>query len=157
ILKDYCRIQQPGRVGWALLSAAFAFAFKQLKRDQRARPQPTSRAADMSVRPTQAPQKEKTAGPTSRRSALNLAPLLTAVDRFLEFGSGRKLGDFPSSDLDGGARLRVAPVAGFSLRDGERAKTNQRYSIPLLQSRRDAVDSGVDSRGCRGLTDVAAS
>ena len=82
---------------------------------------------------------------------VNLWPLLAAVDRFLEFGSGRKLGDFPSSDLDGGTRLRVAPVAGFSLRDRERAKTNQRYSIPFLQSRRDAVDSGVDSRGCRAL------
>src|SRR4029077_1727946 len=50
--------------------------------------------------------------------------LLAAVDRFPELGSGRKLCYFAGSDLNGGARLRIAPVAGFSLRDREGAKTN---------------------------------
>ena len=67
---------------------------------------------------------QKTAGPIPCRIRGRIWPLLRAVDCFPEFGAGGKLRDFPGGDLDGGARLRIASVTGFSLRDREGAETD---------------------------------
>src|SRR5277367_5383334 len=86
---------------------------------------------------------------------MKLGPLLTAIDRFLEFGAGGKLCYLPGGNLDGGAGLGVSPVAGLSLRHRESAKTNQRYPITFFQGGRDAVHSCVDCGSCLSLTDAA--
>src|SRR2546430_749256 len=58
--------------------------------------------------------------------------LLAAVDRLLEFGPGGEFCYFAGRNLDCGSGLRVAPVAGFSLRDGESAEADQRYSVSFF-------------------------
>jgi hypothetical protein len=88
-------------------------------------------------------------------SNVKLGPLLTAVDGFLEFGSGRKLCYLPGSDLDGGARLWVTPIAGLSLRYREGAETNQRYPITFFQGSRNAVYGCVDCGSRLRFTDAA--
>src|ERR1700674_2551655 len=100
-------------------------------------------------------RKLKTAGPTPCRIRCETGPLLTAVDGFLEFGAGGKLCHLPGSDLDGGARLRVTPIAGLSLGNREGAKTNQRYPITFFQGRRYAVHGCVDCGSRLHLTDAA--
>src|SRR5947208_11937135 len=58
--------------------------------------------------------------------------LLAAVDRLLEFGPGGEFCYFAGRNLDCGSGLRVAPVAGFSLRDGESAEADQRYPVSFF-------------------------
>src|SRR5579863_2175997 len=82
-------------------------------------------------------------------------PLFAAVDGFLELGTGGKLCYFAGGDLDGGARLRVTPIAGLSLRYREGAKTNQCYPITLLKRGRNAVHGCVNCGSRLSLTDAA--
>src|SRR5271166_1635493 len=72
---------------------------------------------------------------------------LLLVDCLLQFGSRGKLRDLAGSNLDSGSGLRIAPVAGFSLRYRESAETNQRYPIPFSQRRRNAAYSRIN-RSC---------
>src|ERR1700745_2069113 len=92
-------------------------------------------------------EKRKTAGPTPAVCNQNLTCLF-AVDRFFEFSSRGNLRDAAGGDLNRGTRLRVAPIAGFSLGNGERPKTNQSYPVSLFEGSSDAVHGGVD-RSCR--------
>src|ERR1700723_1243333 len=82
-------------------------------------------------------------------------PLLTAVDGFLELGTGGKLCYFAGGDFNGGARLRITPIARLSLGYREGAKTNQCYPITLLQRRRDAVHGCVNCGSGLSFTDAA--
>jgi hypothetical protein len=99
-------------------------------------------------------QKEKTAGAVPAvwdefaawlpLTALVAFRLFATVDRFLEFGPWSKFCYLASGDFDGGARLRVAPVAGLSLGYRECAKTNQGYPISLLQGRGNTVHCSIN-------------
>jgi hypothetical protein len=71
-------------------------------------------------------------------------PLLTFIDYFLEFVSGSEFGDSTGSDFDGGTRLWVSAIAGFALRDGKRAESDQRYTVPFSKGSGNAVHGGVD-------------
>jgi len=57
--------------------------------------------------------------------------------------------DLAGGDFDGRAGLRVASVARFSLRHGERAEAYQCHPIAFAEGGGDAVDSGIN--GSRGL------
>src|ERR1700722_4532932 len=74
---------------------------------------------------------------------------LLLVHRFLQFGARAEFRDLAGGDFDGGSGLRIAPVARFSLRHGERAEAYQRYPISFAESGRNAVDGGIN--GSRGL------
>src|SRR5207244_6597205 len=76
-------------------------------------------------------KKEKRQGRSLPLTRKNVA-LLAAVDRLLEFGPGGKFCYFAGRNLDCGSGLRVAPVAGFSLRDGESAEADQRYPVSFF-------------------------
>src|ERR1700733_2099242 len=91
--------------------------------------------------------KNKTAGPPPLPSGSYskcVGPSLTFVDYFLEFVSGSEFGDSAGSDLDGGTRLRVSAIAGLSLRDRERAETDQCNPVSFAKGSGDAVHGGVD-------------
>jgi hypothetical protein len=60
-------------------------------------------------------QDEKTAGPTPCRFRDCEFLSLLLIDGFLQFGPRGKFSDLAGSDLDGGARLRIAPVPRLSL------------------------------------------
>src|ERR1019366_3675827 len=95
-------------------------------------------------------RKTKAAGRTRCRSPAckNSGALLAFVDHFLEFVPGSEFGDSTSSDLDGGTRLRVSAIAGLTLRDGERAESDQGYPVTFSKGSGNAVHGGVD-RGRR--------
>src|SRR5437868_8006110 len=76
-------------------------------------------------------KKEKRQGRSLPLTRKNVA-LLAAVDRLLEFGPGGKFCYFAGRNLDCGSGLRVEPVAGFSLRDGESAEADQRYPVSFF-------------------------
>src|SRR5438093_1349901 len=76
-------------------------------------------------------EKQKRQGRSLPLTRKNVA-LLAAVDRLLEFGPGGEFCYFAGRNLDCGSGLRVAPVAGFSLRDGESAEADQRYSVSFF-------------------------
>jgi hypothetical protein len=84
-------------------------------------------------------------------------PVLLLVDRFPEFGSRGEFGHFAGGNLDYRAGLRVAPIAGFSLRDGERAEPYQGYAVSLPQSAGYAVHHCVNGRGGLGLVNARTS
>src|ERR1700751_4826082 len=92
-------------------------------------------------------ENRKTAGPAPAPCSYN-PTVLFAVDPFFEFSPRGKLRDAAGGDLNRGTRLRVAPIAGFSLGNGERPKTNQSYPVSLFEGSSDAVHGGVD-RCCR--------
>src|ERR1700729_626087 len=58
---------------------------------------------------------KKTAGPTPCRFPDYEFLGLLFIDGFLQFGPRGKFRDLAGSDLDGGARLRIAPVPRLSL------------------------------------------
>ena len=60
-------------------------------------------------------QDEKTAGPTPCRFRDYEFLNLLFIDGFLQFSPGGKFRDLAGGDLDGGARLRIAPVPRLSL------------------------------------------
>src|SRR2546425_7772757 len=93
-------------------------------------PVPTRTLTTRTV-PTRTLKKEKRQGRSLPLTRKNVA-LLAAVDRLLEFGPGGKFCYFASRNLDCGSGLRVAPVAGFSLRDGESAEADQRYPVSFF-------------------------
>src|SRR5258708_886811 len=74
----------------------------------------------------------------------SLLLLLLLVDRFLEFGPRTEFRDFPGSDLDSGARLRVTPVPGLSLGHRECAETYQSYPISFPKGSSHAVHGGIN-------------
>src|SRR5205814_2120726 len=81
--------------------------------------------------PTRTLKKEKRQGRSLPLTRTNVA-LLAAVDRLFQFGPGGEFCYFAGRNLDCGSGLRVAPVAGFSLRDGESAEADQRYSVSFF-------------------------
>jgi len=83
--------------------------------------------------------------------------LLAFVDYFFEFVTGSEFRDSAGSDLDGGTRLRVAAVAGLTLRDGKGAKPNQGDPVSFAKGGGYAIDGGVDSGRCLSLGNVAGS
>src|SRR5439155_7769151 len=76
-------------------------------------------------------KKEKRQGRSLPLTRTNVA-LLAALDRLFQFGPGGEFCYFAGRNLDCGSGLRVAPVAGFSLRDGESAEADQRYPVSFL-------------------------
>jgi hypothetical protein len=68
---------------------------------------------------------------------------LLLIDCLFQFSSGGKLRDFPGSDLDSCAGLRIAPVPGLSLRHRESAETYQSHAITFPQSRSNAAHGGI--------------
>src|SRR5580704_1993884 len=90
----------------------------------------------------------KTAGPTPCRFRFLQStipnPGLLLVDRLFQFGPWSELRHLPGSDLNRGARLRVASVPGFPLRHRECSETNQCYPIAFPQRTRNAVHSGIN-------------
>src|SRR6266550_4314854 len=81
--------------------------------------------------PTRTLKKEKRQGRSLPLTRTNVA-LLAAVDRLFQFGPGGEFCYFAGRNLDCGSGLRVAPVAGFSLRDGESAEADQRYPVSFF-------------------------
>src|SRR5439155_2055879 len=76
-------------------------------------------------------KKEKRQGRSLPLTRTNVA-LLAAVDRLFQFGPGGGFCYFAGRNLECGSGLRVAPVAGFSLRDGESAEGDQRYPVSFF-------------------------
>jgi len=93
----------------------------------------------------------------SRSYPKKRGPLLTFINHFLEFVSGSEFGDFTSSYLDGGTRLRVSAVTGLALRDGKRAESDQSYPVPFAKGSSNAVHSGIDRGRRLRLGNIAGS
>src|SRR5208283_2405536 len=83
------------------------------------------------------------------------APLvLFLVDVFLEIDAGGELGNAAGSNLDDTASLRIAPIAGLALRDGERAEADECDAIALLECGSHGAYEGIDGGGGTGLADA---
>src|SRR5437667_8645392 len=95
------------------------------------RTRPHTNPSPHEPRPTRTLKKEKRQGRSLPLTRTNVA-LLAAVDRLFQFGPGGEFCYFAGRNLDCGSGLRVAPVAGFSLRDGESAEADQRYPVSFF-------------------------
>src|ERR1700728_724299 len=78
---------------------------------------------------------------------VNHFSVLLLVNGFFQFGARGKLRDLAGSDLNSGARLRIAPVPRLSLRYRESAEAYQSHPIPFAQSTSDAAHVSVN-RSC---------
>src|SRR3954471_11280766 len=79
-----------------------------------------------------------------RRSPPNFAPRTTALPNgFLERLPRAEADDAALGNLDGGAGLRVARRARFTLRRLERTEPHERDRVTFLQRSRDAVDHRI--------------
>src|SRR5437868_5694667 len=82
--------------------------------------------------------------------------LLLLVDGLFEFGPWGEFRDLAGGNLNRGARLRVAAVAGFSSRHREGAETDQGNALAFSQGSGDAVDGRINGGSGRGFTDSRA-
>jgi hypothetical protein len=91
-------------------------------------------------------EQKKTAGLTlpHRFHYRSLPCLLLSVDRFPQLSTWCEFCYLSGSDLDCGARLRVAPVPCLPLGDRESAETNQGYPIPFPEGSSDAVHGCIN-------------
>src|ERR1700686_2251003 len=76
---------------------------------------------------------------------------MSLLDGLLEPLAGAEPWDPALGDLDGRPGPGIARRPGLAVRDLERAETDERYRVALLQRSGDAVDQRVDRRRRRGL------